>query len=610
MQSLQKPPVPLASVAMPAPPLPQPDGRSVRVAAACAGLILFMVVLAWLAVQGKSPTMDEPLHAVGAFLHVFHRDYRVNPEDPPLWNYLAMLPHNRGSLELDFLDPAWRTPDDSMVHQSTFTSRTLFHSVNDGVTFIQPSRAAMLVLPALLAGVLAWWSWRIAGATAAIAATALYCLDPNFLAHAPLVKNDVAISLLTLALAATTWGVGRRLTWWNAPLPGLLCGIGMSVKFSGVLLPPMLMLMLLVRAFLRSDWMILGRNVRKPSTRLLIATALAALSCILAWATVWAAYGFRFDATPAPGSRMPIEQLANGFAAHVVLCAERNHLLPQPWLFGLLFTYRSTLERDTFLLGELSTGGWWYYFPLAMVFKTPLATLAAVVVALSFWIISRRRGDRIRLWTTTCLLIPVLIYGCMAITTSLNLGIRHILVIYPFIYILIGVGVARLREVSPRAFRPIVIALALGLAVESLAAFPDYIPFFNAIARSSRLRLLSDSNLDWGQDLPALAHWQARHPFERLCLAYFGSTDPATYGIKYVNLPGGYFLGPPPEWVDPRSHGVLAISATRLQGVNMSPRVAGYYAPLRQVAPREILGGSIYLFDLPLPEGIELEHSP
>ena len=145
--------------------------------------------------------------------------------------------------------------------------------------------------------------------------------------------------------------------------------------------------------------------------------------------------------------------------------------------------------------------------------------------------------------------------------------------------------------------------LAFGLAGETAGAFPDYIPFFNVAAGGWRhgLELLSDSNLDWGQDLIVLAAWQRAHPRAPLYLAYWGTADPEFYGISYRNMPGGYIFGPPPQPPEPEGPAcVVAISATTLQGVYLSPFGRDYYRPFRMSKPREVLGESIYLFDYPL----------
>jgi hypothetical protein len=191
---------------------------------------------------------------------------------------------------------------------------------------------------------------------------------------------------------------------------------------------------------------------------------------------------------------------------------------------------------------------------------------------------------------------PLIVYGAVALTAHLNLGIRHVLPVYPFIYLLIGRAVTRF---TARVVKPGAIVLGLGLAIENVVAFPNYIPFFNAIANPYRLHLLSDSNLDWGQDLIELAHWRQRNPTVNLYLAYFGSAPPQAYGIHAWKAAGGYFLDP--DWYWPEEPGMIAISAVMLQGTDLPASLRKYYGQFLNREPREILGKSIYLYDVPQP---------
>jgi hypothetical protein len=287
--------------------------------------------------------------------------------------------------------------------------------------------------------------------------------------------------------------------------------------------------------------------------------------------------------------------------ARVIIFGENQKLLPQAWLYGFLYTYRSTLMRPAYLLGEYGHLGWWYYFPLAMLFKTPVATLFAMLAAVlvSFKRITKPQAETLTRWNSICLMVPLVVYGLSAVTSHLNLGLRHVLPLYPFIYVMIGIGAARLRAARPGIFTPAAVLLGLGLIVETLAAFPHYISFFNAPSRPYRFTLLSDSNFDWGQDLPYVLRWQDQHPGRTLFLGYMGSVDPAFYGIRYVNIPGGFRMNPSREW-PPSRPGVIAISATLLQGMNCPVECREYYAPLRERKPREVLGDTIYLYDWPL----------
>jgi hypothetical protein len=187
-----------------------------------------------------------------------------------------------------------------------------------------------------------------------------------------------------------------------------------------------------------------------------------------------------------------------------------------------------------------------------------------------------------------------------AMHSNFNIGLRHILPVYPFAFIAIGWAVSRIWAARKRSGRIVVIALGVMLAIESLPTYPDFIPFFNVVAVAAegrKIDLLGDSNLDWGQDLPLLAAWQRANPKVPLYLSYFGYEDPAFYKIRYTPLPGGYRYDPKPKFPDPYQKSVLAISATNLQGVLEPDGLKPYYRQWSELKFRAVLGGSIYLFD-------------
>jgi hypothetical protein len=213
------------------------------------------------------------------------------------------------------------------------------------------------------------------------------------------------------------------------------------------------------------------------------------------------------------------------------------------------------------------------------------------------------------------LFIPFVLYMTFAMTSNLNIGVRHVLPVYPMMFIAAGASIAAAIR---RWGRPVVGAAIVGmsmLAVETLSAWPDYIAYFSPPFRSAGggIGLLSDSNLDWGQDLPLLARWQREHPDVPLAFGpefshasklnraagvecvgdYFGSVAPEFYGIKSdpLLIP----LGDPSDPALPdltRSH-VVAISATLLQGT-----YTDRFARFRHEKPLAVLGQTIYLFDL------------
>ncbi len=740
---------------------------------ACGLLLALFAVLSYSAVRTKSATYDEPMHALGAWIHFHYGDFRINFEDPPLWQYWAALPNGKDAIKVNFDAESWRRMPENVYNEWQFTVDTLYHTPgNDGAAFVNRSRAMMVALATALGAIIAFWAWRLAGPIAAIIATALYALDPNFLGHGALVKNDVPMALMGTAVFLVAWQVGRKLTWLNALSLALLVAAAVNVKFSAVLLAPMLIVLLGIRALLAQPWPVLGRTLTRPAAKLGIAMLLLAFVAIVSIVAIWACYGFRFNPSPDPSVKLntqlhlreavlyrfqaqhppprpvpfdpalsleqrlgpfseqadalgadlatfktlparqplagqlaadyanlldqvsrlefqarllrnsaqgfvkntpPPEQRSDSYGQQLAdLCQQLhnasgvlrqaeyemqfftyrsgvpagspdafsglvgfmldNRMLPSPWLHGLLFVHARSMYRGAFLMGQTSPTGWWYYFPLAMLFKTPVATLLALIGALllgvravvgrGLWVLGRKssqpptpnpRPPAIA-WPLACLLVPFAVYMVSAMMSNLNIGLRHVLPVYPFMYIAAAALIARgmlgkalIGEQNPHPnpppeyrrrgkasiWRPAarigVAALGGMLLAETLLAWPDYIAYFNFVVGGERggIKLLSDSNLDWGQDLPTLAQWQKQHPDTPLALAYFGIVDPAFYGIRAVSLPPGT---PDPQITN--GH-IIALSATNLQGV-----YGEGYISYQSLHPIDILGGTIYLYDL------------
>ncbi len=610
-------------------------------AATCAGLLAVFAALSWFAVETKCATFDEPLHAASAYVSTFDSEYRIDPEDPPLWKYWAMLPHHTGELYIEHQGKGWDWAIVQPRNQSVWAGHMLYNTTGvDGTGFIERTRMMFLPLGVIAGAAMALLSYRLFGRIAAIVTTVLFSFDPTFLAHSPLVKNDVSITLVMLLFMTTVYQVGRRLTWMNALALGLLLGVGLTVKYSGVLLGPMMGLALLVRVSLPTPWIVIGQELHLRRQRLLAAIGVMIAATIMACIIVWACYRFRFDSGPG-GAQLdmtPILQMVadNRFFLHehrwpehdeshgwensatvrVAMLFEKHHLLPEAWIGGFLSTYSAAIVRPAFLMGKIYETGCWYYFPLAMLFKMPVATLLAMMAGV-IWGMTRLYSVFSRhaclpaeaasmlagctktsnTWRLACLWIPIVIYGASAMSSNLNLGIRHLLPIMPFVFILLGSCASTLHRHRPKVFTISSVVLGLALAVETIAAFPDYIPFFNLAVGGNRagLKLLADSNLDWGQDLPAVAIWQSKHPETPLYLIYFGRVPPEVYDIKYA-----------PDLLHPC---MLGVSATTLQGIYLEPGKKQTFRPLWNVAPREVLDGTIYLYrfpaDMPSPEVAE-----
>jgi hypothetical protein len=581
-------------------------------------------LLSYFAALRESPTADEPLHATAGYMIRWLGDYRLDVEDPALFTWLSTLPQTSSDLHISPNDPRLVPLLENHPQQWSMVVGALFRtlrpdgaSVYNGVEYIQRSRIVFIGINLILGAVIAWWAYRLGGMSAAVVATGLFAFDPNFMAHGALVKNDVAITLITIWLMCSIWLLGQRATWGRIISIAIACACGVNVKFSGLFLGIVLIVMLAIRAIDAKPWPILGRSLEKRASRILFATTLCVAVGLFCWASIWTVYGWRFSVAPdalvvfdpAPfelGAKMhnlkdlsetttaQIQSLPTPLTAKIFFWLDDHRLLPDAWIYGFLYTY-STMFRNAFLMGRISLLGWWYYFPLAILFKTPLAVITVIIVLAARWVTQLARSKRLAMPSldSICLWLPIILYGGMALRSHLNIGLRHIFPIYPFIFLLIATNLARMKRGTWIGAAVVILA-----AVESLAAWPHQLAFFNLAAGRTQggVRLLSDSNFDWGQDLPLLADWQEKHSGTRLYLSYFGSTDPHMYGIDYVDVAGGYPFSDMP--VMPMNlPGVYAISATFLQGTYATPDVMPRLDYLKTRQPTDVLGGTIYLYE-------------
>jgi hypothetical protein len=337
-----------------------------------------------------------------------------------------------------------------------------------------------------------------------------------------------------------------------------------------------------------------GRNVSliSPVARLAGVMAFLVAMGAIALVVVWISYGFYSSISPDPAVEPDWNLMPPGHpVGRAVDLARRTRLLPETYLFGFLAFADAADNRSAFLLGRHSDRGWWYYFPVTFIIKTPIALMAllALSVALGFGKPRSWRRERF-LW------LPVLIYALIAISVALNIGHRHLLPIYPFLFVAAG-GAAALGHAARRSVATLsVVAILAGwYAFSAFRIHPHYLAYFNELVGGPErgYRYLVDSNLDWGQDLKGLKAYMDRHGIARIKLSYFGTADPDYYGIACDRLPGF----PEPERIVTEVHpgDLLAVSATNLQGLNLE-HGRRLMSRLRERQPIDTIGYSILVF--------------
>lgn len=532
-----------------------------------AGLVTAFFVQGVFFIRANSQTYDEAAHLVAGYSYLVTGDFRLHSEHPPLLRQLQALP-----LLLAYRIPfgpeaeRWRKREAYLIGLDF-----LYRSEIPAERLLFAARLVTLALGAVLILAVGWWAHRLWGVRAALLAIAIACFEPNLIAHSSLVTNDVGVSLFVFLTVYLLWEHAKSPSWKALVAAGLCAGAAFASKYSGLLLIPILFAISLL------PWMA-GRPLLLPSDR-----------------------NPRDRRVTAWGSARVLSILLG-----LALLA-----IPPVYFFAETATFLSGLElqwsitsagRPAFFLGDHSYGGWWNYFLVAFLIKTPIGALALILASLALY----RWGSPLRTRELIFLLAPVAIFFAAATQSRLDVGLRHILPVYPFLLVL----ASRLATVPHRPVGLLLGAALLSAAVSSLRVAPHQLAYFNELVGGPErgYLYLSDSNLDWGQDLKGVKSYMDREKLPVIYLSYFGTAPPGYYGIRYQYVPGTWPLEwpPPPDRVAPElPRKVLAISAYNLQDVSRPHDPL--FRWLRRREPVAQIGYSILVYDLTNdPEGLRL----
>jgi len=540
-----------------------------------AGLLLAMMagVQVGSAVQ-ESPTNDEPVHLTAGYVYLTTGEYSMDRSHPPLGRILAALPLLGLPLThiapenawLEFKNLVWGNP----IPADTIVLR---------------GRLVIVGLTMVFGIWLGWWTRRRFGSSVALLAMTFFVLDPTLIAHGHYVTTDL-IASFGIFLTCTFWAdFLDRPGWKLLAAAALALGFAITSKYSALFLLAVLPILYVIA------W---RRNREEPfftwlgaiKTGLMMGAG-ASLVVVLCYAQDFRNFG--------AGRPLPLVQpIAQAMEDGQVFGAMEpaTGLLAFGYFRGVHeLALHDAAGIPAYLLGHFRRHGWWAYFPVAFLVKTPTGVLAACVIAgLSLWQGRRRLPPAV---VFSCLWLPPLAYFMVALRSSFNIGVRHILPIYAFLYVLLALV---LIEYGPlllrRAWRWTVVGLIVLVGAESISVYPHYLAFFNMASGGpgNGPRYLLDSNIDWGQDVKGLSVFVREHNLTPLCTALFTGAPMGYYGIagRDLNQTGT------PEGVANLPCAV-AVSVNLLQGLFNSPKK---YAALRRREPIARIGYSIYVYDL------------
>lgn len=547
-------------------------------------LVLFAGVLASLAWR-TGVTVDEPAHLLSAHLYWKGED-TLHPGDmPPAIKIAGGWVSHFFSLPVPYDRPdLWARRSEWDIAQvmmerlgSPLVQRLFFFS-----------RLPLILFPMLGCVTLWWWARRLFSPRTAIVLAVLFSVCPTVLGHGALFKNDLAASFGYLLFWYRAWVYWREPSRINAAWFGIGLLAALLAKMSMLVLVPLTPLILLCRYLASSP-----RSWRPAASHL-------AIVLLVTYAGIAAAWQFRIGVISS--SEIQTAQANLQIPRWLPAAAQVLRVIPTPARLrqGAVSLVESNASgTGVYLLGRVYPYGHPSYFLVALATKVPVPLLCLICTAL---ILLGLDFTRRRLQIADCLwLIPPLLYLAMASMSSIQLGVRLILPAIAGLILMAGRTVEFLLKRSATA-AVLCLLLTWSLA-QSALQYPDYIAYFNSIAGGSDkgIRYLSDSNLDWGQDLRALAAYLEKHSIPNIRLAYFGNDNP------YAHIPEARFVQIAPPWheslvsgprLQPES-GYYAISATLLTGQLFQPRYRDYYRAFREATPVAKAGYSIFVYKVP-----------
>ena len=607
-----------------------------------AGSAFFMINTAYT----DSAIFDETAHIVAGYTYLKHFDYRFNPEHPPLVKMIAAIPLLFQKLNFPTDKDYWN----GLNEQWTAGSQFLYKSGNDADKIIFSSRIGPIFLALLLILFIYLWARKLVGRWWALFPAFLFACSPLVLAHGHYVTTDIGASLgIFICIYAFTNFLYNQ-SQKNLFVAGLAFGLAQAIKFSSILLIPYLFLIGIIYSLI----IIINKQLFANSEKIKIFCAKiagiiwkTALIMIIGYAFI--VYPLYLLATwnyPIEKQIADTSALIGGFKINMlsdlnIWMAGNRILRPfAEYMLGVLMVaQRSAGGNNAYFLGELSSHGWWYYFPLIYLMKETLPALLIIFIGFiigffdAFQTMARgikKIPEKIMEYLTIhftefSMISFITIYWISSISSPLNIGVRHILPTIPFIYILSTGAFKRWlssgsRQISTTSLEKILnqinalfnfwtkifllIILIIWLISETLLAAPFFLSYYNELAggRMDGYKYATDSNFDWGQDLKRLEIWAGKNleSDEKIAIDYFGGGSPEYYlGTQFE--PWWSARGNPKEekiqW--------LAVSVNTLQGAYARLTPDFYRNPADEYRwlenynnPTERAGTSIFIYRL------------
>ena len=564
-----------------------------------------------------SAVRDEMPHITAGYSYLTKGDYRINPEHPPLIKELAAAPLLLIDVYFPDQDPSWTS---RVNDQWELGGKFLYRYGNDADKMLFWARI-MMVLVFLVGGwVLYRWTEKITKKRElALIALVLFLFSPNMMAHGRFITTDMGATVFSLFALYAYYLYLEKPDWKKYLWAGVVFGLALLAKFSTFLLIPTFLLIGLIYgigSYRKNRWKLMYKE-----TAIQIGKAIGVI--VIGYLLVGLWYTPLIWNMPVSVQHALIDDSIKdsdlghlGFNTKLNLMTDVPVLRPySQYLLGfLMVSAHTTGGHTTYFFGQLGTH-WPDYFVFAYLLKEPIAaqillyfaTLLLIIYGVSS-LIKRSRGEKPKnkhwLRQNAVILgyafLAALVFG-MASANKLQLGIRYILPIFPFLYMFTAIMIGKFsqqldkkKKIGLYYANVAVVVLLLGWFVtENVLAYPSYLPYFNEFVGGSHngWKYMVDSNVDWGQDLIRLKQFMDTNNIPMIKVDYFGGGDLDYYlGNRYEVW--GFDKKPSTGW--------FAISASAVQWNTLNPPDRGNYHWLTDhYDPVEFVGDSILVYHVP-----------
>jgi len=484
--------------------------------------LLFLVFLIpFLSMQNFSPATDEITHLPSGYSYLKTGEIKLNPQHPPLIKILAAFP-------LLFLDLKFDVSDlnltGTQIKEWQFGVNFLSANGVDRVMFW--GRIPMILLSVLLGWYIFIWGKELFGYEAGIFGLFIYALMPNIIAHSQFVTTDLGLAVFSFISLYYLWKFTENENKKSIVYSGLNLGFALGSKFLAIFLLPIFLILIsvyILQKYRGSAWL--------SKLNLLLKIILPIYG--LAYLVIWALYFFPSD--------------------------------PLFYREGLKTVYAdSNTVYYYYLNGNFDQGGWWYYFLEAFAIKTPIPFLVVLLGSLIYY-----KKSGLNLLSSLFIFLPVALFLFVTARKAHNIGVRYVLVVYPFLILFVGGWLATIVKslkfniksyslkfkifnftLSLSTLHFLLLTLFVWYVFSSISAYPDYLPYFSELVGGSKngYKYLDDSNIEWGYDLKRLAEYQTKYPDLKVAYAWDTFVNSSKlYGIKNIlplSLKESWWLNP------------------------------------------------------------------